>query len=238
LGRSNFTWPKQVPELSTSQLKAREEYMLLWHQQLEEKYAIVEKFNHGYVASLPIRPGAKTLEIGAGIGGHLKYEDLSRQDYHCMEFREEFCAELRKKIDPTKVFCGDIEERQPWNDSTFDRIIAVHVLEHLRNLPKALNEIDRLMSKDGVLDIVIPCEDGIAHTFARKISAQRLFESTFGMSFQPIHLNEHVNTYREVRYLLEQHFEIEDQTFFPLKVPVYFLNLCVGMRLKKKTSLN
>jgi ubiquinone/menaquinone biosynthesis C-methylase UbiE len=36
----------------------------------------------------------------------------------------------------------------PFEDGYFDRVIAIHVLEHLPDLPRALREISRLMKKD------------------------------------------------------------------------------------------
>jgi hypothetical protein len=83
---------------------------------------------------------------------------------------------------------------------------------------------------------VIPCEGGLAHTFARKISAERLFKSHFKMDFLPLHLNEHVNSFGEVMYVLEKEFEIEKSRYFPLFVPLPNLNLCAGFRLRKKSS--
>lgn len=228
-------WPKVPPTLSAAQLEARERYMKLWHEQLPNKYGIIEKFNHGFPARLPLPPGAKTLEVGAGLGSHTKHEDLSKQEYHCLEFRADFCKEIEKLLPASQVHCGSIEERQPWPDATFDRVVAIHVLEHLRDLPRALAEIRRLLKPQGWLDIVIPCEGGIAHTLARRISAQRLFESTFGMPFQPIHVNEHVNTFYEIAAELERDFAVREREFFPLKVPVSTVNLCAGFRLAKRS---
>ncbi|MGK5085607.1 class I SAM-dependent methyltransferase [Bdellovibrionota bacterium FG-1] len=206
--------------------------MLLWHQELPKKYGVIEKFNHGFPASLPIKPNWKTLEIGAGIGEHCRYENLDAQEYHCLEYREEFCKEIRKILPPTRVHCGDIHQRQCWDDGYFDRIVAIHVLEHLRDLPNAIQEIHRLLKPNGVLDIVIPCEGGLAHTLARKISAERLFVSNFNMDFTPIHLNEHVNSYGEVLHELTQHLFPVQRHFFPLRVPFPNINLAVGMRLQ------
>lgn len=227
-------WPKVPPVLTDDQLRAREAYMKLWHEQLPNKYGIIEKFNHGFPAGLPHRRGIKTLEVGAGLGSHARYENLSDQEYHCLEYREDFCKEIAKVLPAAQVHCGNIEDRQPWPDETFDRVIAIHVLEHLRDLPRALGELKRLLKPDGVLDIVIPCEGGIAHTLARKVSAQRLFEKTFQMSFAPIHLNEHVNTFYEISAELDRDFKVQEQEFFPLKVPVSTVNLCAGLRLVKR----
>jgi ubiquinone/menaquinone biosynthesis C-methylase UbiE len=127
--------------------------------------------NHGYPAGLALRGGTKTLEVGAGLGEHATFEDLSKQDYYSLEYREEFCKELRKKMAPGKVVCGDNQVRQPWDDAAFDRVIAIHVLEYLRDLPAALKEIQRLMKSDAVFDVVIPTEGGLAYSLARKISA-------------------------------------------------------------------
>jgi len=228
---TNSVWPKVPPPLTERQKEAREQFMLLWHQQLPRKYGIIEKFNHGYPARLPVKPHSRTLEIGAGLGSHVAYEDLTRQEYHLLEYREEFCVALRKRFPPSQVWHGDIQSRQQWPDGYFDRVVAIHVLEHLANLPAALIEIRRLLAPDGVADIVIPCEGGMAHTLARKISAERLFKKNFGMDFGPIHKNEHLNNYPEIRRELAHYFAVERSAFFPLKVPLYTINLCAGIRL-------
>jgi SAM-dependent methyltransferase len=230
-------WPKTPPPLTERQKAAREEFMMLWHQILPKRYGIIEKFNHGYPARLPLKRGAKTLEIGAGLGEHSRHEDLARQEYHCLEYREEFCEQLRKLLPSAQVHCGDIQLRQHWPSSTFDRIVAIHVLEHLPDLPAALAEIGRLLKDDGVFDVVIPCEGGMAHTLARKISAERVFRKNFGMDFTPIHKNEHVNTFREIHELLRARFDFLKAAYFPLAIPIATINLCAAFRLARRGSV-
>lgn len=234
---TDLQWPKRPPELTPVQIQAREAYMRLWHEQLPSKYAAIEKFNHGYPASLPIKAGWKTLEIGAGLGEHAKYENLKDQDYHFLEYRKEFCDEIKKRYPSANVHCADIHDRTPFSDASFDRVVAVHVLEHLVHLPNALKEIDRVLKSDGVLDIVIPCEGGMAHTFGRKISAERLFRKEFKMDFKPIHKNEHVSTFEEIMGELDAAFKVENSSFFPTKIPYFHLNFCAGFRLNKRVYL-
>jgi SAM-dependent methyltransferase len=226
-------WPKNPPPLTADQEAAREAYRMLWHQRMPTKYAVVERFNHGFPVRLPLKTGSVTLEIGAGLGAHAEFEDLTRQNYHFLEYREEFCKEIRQKHPSADVRCGDIEKRQPWADGYFDRIVAIHVLEHLRNLPLAIQEISRLLKADGALDIVIPCEGGFAHSLGRKITAERLFRKNFKMDFTPIRKNEHVNTYQEIMSVLRVDFAIQESEFFPLKIPLHNLNFCAGFRLIK-----
>jgi ubiquinone/menaquinone biosynthesis C-methylase UbiE len=226
-------WPKKVPELSPEQLAAREKWMQLWHEILPNKYGVIEKFNHGYPASKQVKEGSKTLEIGAGLGEHAKWEDLNQQDYYFLEYRRSFCESLRKSHPADKVICGDIQAQLNFEAGSFDRIIAIHVLEHLPNLPSALTEIKRLLKNDGVFDIVIPCEGGLAYEFARKISSERLFKKNFKMEYMPIAKAEHINNYSEIiDELKKAEFQFADQRFFPLLVPISNLNLCFGARLK------
>lgn len=228
-------WPKCPPLLSAEQQEAREKFMMLWHRVLPKKYRIIENFNQGYPSKLAVKPGSLTLEIGAGIGEHSKFENLNVQDYHCLEYREEFCEKLRALFPADRVFCGDIQKRQEaWKDGCFDRIIAIHVLEHLTHLPDALNEVHRLLAADGVFDVVLPTEGGFAYSMARKVAAERLFERTFKMDYTPIVRNEHVSVFKEIMNLIEQKFIVKKQRYFPIFVPIADLNLCVGLRLTKK----
>jgi SAM-dependent methyltransferase len=126
-----------------------------------------------------------------------------------------------------------IQSKTQFENSTFDRVLTVHVLEHLPNLPAALLEIIRILKDDGCFDVVIPCEGGLAYSIARKISAQRYFEKTFKMDYLPIVKSEHINTFPEIMAELKKYFKVEQSSFFPLKVPFYPINLCTAMRLTK-----
>lgn len=235
--KTETVWPKTPPPLTPQQAEAREKYMLLWHQLLPKKYGAVERFNHGFPAGLPVKSGSRTLEIGAGLGEHAKYEDLTRQDYHCLEYREEFCEQLRKVVPPEQVWCGDIQTRQGWSDQFFDRVVAIHVLEHLPNLPAALTEINRILKTDGVFDVVIPCEGGLAHRMGRKFTAERLFRKHFKMDFTPICRNEHVNTYWEIiDELRAAGFKPSAKKFFPMVVPIASFNFVAAFRFEKRIS--
>jgi SAM-dependent methyltransferase len=235
--RRPIVWPKQPPPLTPKQEAAREDFMLAWHNLLPAKYGIVERFNHGALSRLP--PGRdrwRTLEIGAGIGGHLPFEDLSRQEYHALELRDEFCERLSLRSGVAGVHCANIEEQTAFESRSFDRIVAIHVLEHLRNLPRAVDEIHRILADDGIFDVVLPCEGGLAYYIARHISAKPFFEKRFKMSYDPIIANEHVNTLSEVLETLEPHFTAETVSRFPLGIPIDGINLAIALRMKKKLS--
>jgi SAM-dependent methyltransferase len=233
--RRPIVWPKRPPPLTPEQEAAREAFMLAWHNLLPAKYGIVERFNHGALSRLP--PGRKhwrTLEIGAGIGGHLPFEDLSRQEYHALELRDEFCELLSQRPGIAGVHSTDIEQPTPFDSGSFDRVVAIHVLEHLRDLPRAVVEIYRILADDGIFDVVLPCEGGLAYYIARRISAKPFFEKRFGMSYDPIIANEHVNTLREVLETLEPHFTAETVSRFPLGIPIDSINLAIALRMKKR----
>jgi len=228
-------WPKQIPPLTDEQNAIRNDFMKYWLTELPKKYGIIEKFNHGYAASKGFFTGCRTLEIGAGLGEHLAYENLDDQDYTVNELREELAKEITKKYRSVTALVGDCQERIAVDDNSFDRILVIHVLEHLPNLPAALNEIHRILKLNGgKFVIVIPCEGGFSYWFARQISAKRLFQKRYHQSYDWLSSIEHINKPDEIILECEKLFKIEDMSYFPLKIPSVSLNLCIGMVLSKK----
>jgi SAM-dependent methyltransferase len=224
-----YQWPKVVPRLTREQAEARERFMTLWHEHLPAHHAIVERFNHQSAFRLPVPQGCRTLEIGAGLGAHIEFEDLSRQSYTANELRPEMAERIAQRFPGVKVVVGDIQLGLPFPAASFDRVIAVHMLEHLPDLPKALDEVARLLAPGGVFQVVIPCEGSMAYTLGRNLSARPLFERTFGMPYGPVIASEHVNLAVEIEAELKKRFKPAWHRFFPLAfLPFQFCNLAIA----------
>jgi len=231
-------WPKVLPPLTPEQKRISDDFMKLWHEVLPRRFGIVEIFNHNF----PVRysqPGFRTtLEIGAGLGEHIHYEKLTpeqEQNYYALELRENMAAEIRRNFPRVQAIVGDCQARLDFADGYFDRVIAVHVLEHLPNLPAAIREAHRLVNRSGGrFLVVIPTEGSPAYSLARKISAERVYKKRYGGDYSWFYKREHINLAPEILEELAPWFTIEARSYFPLQVPFVWCNLCIGLALKPR----
>jgi len=232
--KTDTRWPKKVPELTAEQRRIQDDWMRHYHERLSDEHAHVVRFSHQYAAR-SARPG-RTLDIGAGLGEHLRYEDLASQEYHAVELREDMAKAIRRDFPSVVTVVADCQERLPYEDATFDRAVAVHVLEHLPNLPAALGEIRRTLRPGGVLSVVIPCEGGFGYSLGRRVTAQRSFERRYKTSYKWHIESDHVNKAREIIAELRRHFDVEHSTYFPLRVPLIDFNLVVGLTCVRRAG--
>ena len=231
-------WPKVFLPLTPMQVQISDDFMKHWHEVLPQRYGIVDRFNHTYAVKAAPANFSRTLEIGAGNGEHLKYEKLSAEqkaNYFAVDIRENMVTELRAQSPEVNAIVGDCQVAMDFDDGYFDRILAIHVLEHLPNLPAAVREMHRLCDKSrGVLSIVIPCEGSLAYSIARKISAQRVFEARYKQSYRWLIEREHINLPHEIFEELAPYFTAMSSSYFPIPVPLEFCNLCIGMTFTPK----
>lgn len=203
-----------------------------WHEVLPRKYPSVDRFGHQYVARTAPAGFCRTLEVGIGIGEHLEYETLSAEQmrgYYGLDIRSNMVDTLQRSYPGINALVGDCQQRQPFPDGYFDRIIAIHVLEHLPNLPAAVRELHRLCDPDrGILQVVIPCEGSLAYGIARRISAQRIFEKRYHQPYKWFISREHINLAREVLEEIAPFFSASRSTYFPLPIAVQACNLCIA----------
>jgi SAM-dependent methyltransferase len=231
-------WPKVLPALSPEHQRICDAFMQQWHVELagRSRYGAIERFNHQFPVKYS-RPGFKTtLEIGAGLGEHLHYETLTAEQesaYYANEFRENMAAEIRRRHPRVQVVMSDCQQRFGFPDGFFDRVVAVHVLEHLPDLPATIRETYRLLSKErGQFLVVIPCEGSPAYSLARKVSAQRIFEKTYKMPYDMFIKREHINVPSEILAELDPYFTIDRKSFYPLPfLPFVSSNLVIGLSL-------
>lgn len=229
---SETSWPKRVAPLTDEQRRISDDWMRHFHEGLPNRFGRIERFNHSYAARSA--RGGRTLEVGAGLGEHLRHEDLSAQEYHAVELRPEMAAAIERDFPQVHVVVGDVQERLPYDDAMFDRAIAVHVFEHLPNLPATLSELERVLRPGGVLSVVIPCEGGIGYSLGRRLTTQRAFEQRYGTSYDWHIKADHVSVPREIIEAMQRRFRITDRTFFPLRVPSVDLNLVLGMTAERR----
>jgi SAM-dependent methyltransferase len=238
-GVTETTWPKVLPPVTPEQAAIFDDFMKTWHEVLPNRYGVIDRFNH----SFPVRhskPFRRTLEIGAGLGEHLNYEkltDAQEQEYYALELRENMAEGIRAKHPRINAIVGDCQQRLGFDDGYFDRIVAIHVLEHLPNLPACVAEMRRLMSSDGQLLVVIPCEGGLAYSFARLISSKRIFEKKYGIAYSTFISREHINLPNEIIDELDKHFSVAAKRFFPFNpIRSVSVNLCIGLVLTPRAS--
>lgn len=237
--RQNF--PKELPEISAKKKAIFDEFLEIWHLELanKQRYNLIEIFNHTYGVRSQYYKRLKnhqirTLEIGTGLGTHIHFEDLGHQEYFANELRENMLDHVKRDHPTVHCIPGDIQEPTGFSDDFFDRINAIHVLEHLPNLPACIDECFRILKPGGLFQVVIPCDPGLLYGFCRSISAKRIFEKKYGIDYDEFITREHINTPNEIMALLREQFSVMQRSFFPFKVPSVHLNLCLGLSLIKQ----
>jgi ubiquinone/menaquinone biosynthesis C-methylase UbiE len=218
-------WPKQRPELSQEQRQIMRAWYDYWLPLLNKRFGLVGKFNHNFALRTGNR-GLKTLEIGVGEGRHAELE--ASENYYGIELTPDFMQYRARMV------AADAEKGIPFQSNSFDRVLAIHVLEHLANLPAALQEVSRVMRPGGIFSVVIPCEGGIGYSIGRNLSVRPVFEKKFGKNYDWMIAYDHINTAVEVLAELRARFRVTTTTYFPLKVPMVDANLCIGLEMFRR----
>src|ERR1700738_2777314 len=205
-----MAWPKILPDLTPEQKRISDDFMRYWHEVLPRRYGVVDDFNHKYPVKHAPKRFLRTLEIGAGLGEHLLYERLTpeqKAQYVALELRQNMADRIKERFPEVQICVGVCQGQLHFRAGYFDRILAIHVLEHLPNLPAGISEMYRLCNKEsGVFSVVIPCEGSLAYSLARRISAQRIFEKRYKQSYRWLIEREHLNKPQEIISELQKWF--------------------------------
>ena len=154
---------------------------------------------------LKVRPqGKAALEVGCG--GGILCEDIARMGFdvtgidpseHSLQIATSHAKASRLRIN----YEQGTGEALPYRDNSFDIVFCCDVLEHVRNLPKVISEISRVLKPGGVF-----CYDTLNRTFMSKLVAINISQVWKRWAFAPpnIHVWEMFIKPDELKSLLGQ----------------------------------
>lgn len=129
-----------------------------YQEDILESLTRVGKYNEWIVSKFEGYLGKNVLELGAGLGNiTLKVRDRGF-DIVPTDIDHNFLKSLRKIN--SSAFYLDIEQPGLDRGSKFDTIVAINVIEHIKNDNKAFKNVYNLLDKEGIFVILVP-----AHKF-------------------------------------------------------------------------
>ena len=109
---------------------------------------------HGFDKEQSTSKNYNILDIGVGYGRTYVYANAAgitnKFNWHGIDLRR-FPSKDRAGGDEWDIKIANIEEGIPYPDNIFDIVVAEQILEHLKNVPFAVSELERVTKKGGIL---------------------------------------------------------------------------------------
>ncbi|MHA1460161.1 MAG: class I SAM-dependent methyltransferase [Promethearchaeota archaeon] len=121
----------------------------------------------------------KVLDIGGGLGlFSLNFKlNFPESDVFILDYSQpEGIKEILTKNLTLRIkdyIKADIQEKTPFDGNSFDVIFALDILEHVENPSIAIDEIMRILKKNGLLFISVPTESFLLKIVRRLIGTIR-----------------------------------------------------------------
>lgn len=135
---------------------------------------------------MDIKPGMRSLDIGAGLGKAMIALEKAGFDVHGFEPSQQFYerAISKMKIDPTKLQLGMIENIN-YTEDYFDFISFGAVLEHLYEPSKSIQKALKWLKPNGIIHIEVPSSDWLINKIVNLF--YKLKRSDYVANISPMH---------------------------------------------------
>lgn len=233
---SAATLPTDTPSAGARGWDARHDFAV-WEQIAQEAHArhsrkagayvqsqtIVEDYAHKLIADTA-RGSKRVLEIGIGGGEHLVYRqpDAGTERYVGLDLSPEYAEICRQKFG-IEVVVADAAD-MPFEDASFDCVLAISILEHVTALPDVLAEVDRVLAPGGKFLVVVPTNGSLAIGLFKTIMTHPTMRRR-GIKRPDLvwnHLN--VNNFKRVQSLILQRYPGAQQVAVPAKLLPWHLS--------------
>jgi ubiquinone/menaquinone biosynthesis C-methylase UbiE len=120
------------------------------HWYLRGRYDIVRHM----VEQLPLRTGARVLDVGCGGGTFLELLNARKLELFGSELSED-ALHFARRLASVSFVSADMTA-MPFRDCTFDLVVAIDVLEHISEHSQACKELYRVLRPGGYAILTVP----------------------------------------------------------------------------------
>ncbi|TIN25422.1 MAG: class I SAM-dependent methyltransferase [Mesorhizobium sp.] len=167
----------------------------------------------------------QVLEVGAGTLAHLPFVRHRFERYIASDFDQSVLDAVKDAPHPKGVELLKLDGSSlPFQDNSFNRLIATHVLEHVPFPHLAIQEWVRVLKPGGVLSLILPCDPGWAWRLGRYLGPRKHAEKA-GLPYDYYMAREHINSIFNLDQLLKYHFPKRDVIWWPMRLPFPDINL-------------
>jgi phosphatidylethanolamine/phosphatidyl-N-methylethanolamine N-methyltransferase len=182
---------------------------------------LMYKFGHRAL-EFGIRDSGKILEVGAGKGQHLKYV-TAFDEYFLSDLRPQYLPILTGRnihtiLEP--VNC----QKLPFEDNTFDRLVATCLLIHLPDPLPFLKECKRVVKDKGIISLYVACEPSILLRIGQFLFTRRKEKKNSDLGSLR-HYLDHVSNYPRTKVFLFNTFKKANISIIRYPFPFLTWNL-------------
>ena len=175
------------------------------------------------------------LEIGAGSGEHLNFVKLPFKRYTLTDISDLGLKSISSLLSNDKISFEKADaEDLPFDDSSFDRVVATCVLAHLENPLLALMEIRRVLRVGGTASIFLSADPSITLRAMRRFFVSPKMKNLpmeYGLYNALAHRNSCSNLLQISRHVFQNDLIV--QRFEPFRVPAWNLSTHEIVHVKK-----
>ena len=170
-------------------------------------------FHKKMESSLPLDNYSKVLELGSLHGYHKRFVKHSYEIY----YETDILTKNKQTIGKDYIKMNqDAENLKDFKDNSVDRIIATCLLAHLKNPEKTLQEIKRVIKKDGTVTLWVANDPSILLRVIQVLFRKPAFKKK-GLDYDALQYRQHINYFTQINFLIN--YEFKDFTIIKKSLP-------------------
>jgi SAM-dependent methyltransferase len=113
-------------------------------------------------AELSVNSSGELLEVGCGPGYLISFLEkwFPKMSITGFEYDQRLIEEAKERVQRISFIQGNAEEL-PFSDCQFDVMVSLHLIEHLYNPEKMLQEVHRVLKPNGIFIVATPNLGGL-----------------------------------------------------------------------------